>query len=152
MAELLLDYCGMSLPFPAWVFLNCSDAAVPCCCQGDHVVAMVFAVVWSAVAFPCCHAAAVSLLWFCRAALLMLTLHLAYFDKYDLCPCRSSNLPPAAGHWVTFTPLTGLLSTLLFHPLDSSIFLTKLSSRSSTLFLLLFFISTFFTKRRKPQA
>lgn len=55
---------------------------------------------------------------------------------YKLCPCRSSCPPPAAGHWVTFTPLTGLLSTLLFLPLDSSIFLTKLSHRSSTLFLL----------------
>lgn len=63
---------------------------------------------------------------------------------YDLCPCRSSCSPPAAGHWATFTPLTGLLSTLLFLPLDSSIFLTKLSHRSSTLFLLLSFISTWF--------
>ena len=50
----------------------------------------------------------------------------------DLCPCRSCP-PPAAGHWAIFTPPTGLLSTLLFLPLDSSMFLTELSHRSSTL-------------------
>lgn len=76
---------------------------------------------------------AVVLLCCCRAG--------ALWSVYDLCPCRSSCPPPAAGHWVTFTPPTGLLSTLLFLPLDSSIFLTKLGHRSSTLFLLWYFLS-----------
>lgn len=54
---------------------------------------------------------------------------------YDICPCRTSCPPPAAGHWATFTPLTGLLYTLLFLPLDSSSYLTKLRRRSFTLSL-----------------
>lgn len=82
-----------------------------------------------AVVLACCYCCCAGPLW----------------PVYDLCPCRSSCPPPAAGHWATFTPLTGLRSTLLFLPLDSSIFLTKLGHRSSMLFLLLSFISTWFS-------
>lgn len=127
----------------ALVLLYCSDAAVPLSSQGDEFAAMLLP--WFCFGFGVllpfpvamqllCHRCGFALLlccfrcWWCWAGPL--------WPMYDLCPCRSSCPPPAAGHWATFTPLTGLLSTLLFLPLDSSIFLTKLSHRSSTLFLL----------------
>ncbi len=125
--------------------------AYPRCCQGDD--AMVLPWFWSVVAvclLPCsrsvisCFSLAAVLnlgCWCCWAGPL--------WPLYDICPCRSSCPHPAVGHWATFTPLTGLLSTLLFLPLDSSIFLTKLSHRSSTLFFLLSFISTSFSFSRE---
>lgn len=104
--------------------------SLPCCCYG---FALVLECCCLSLFVPCC-------------CCVVFGVGVAEQAHFDLCmnsaPCRSSCPPPAAGHWATFTPLTGLLSTLLFLPLDSSIFLTKLSHRSSTLFLLLSFIST----------
>lgn len=155
----LLYKCAIMRPILVSVLLCCSDVAVaramtllPCCCHGFLLR------FWIVVAFPCCHAASACVIAvgvFCIAVVLFSGCCCragALWPVYDLCPCRSSCPLPAAGHWATFTPLTGLLSTLLFLPLDSSIFLSKLSHRSSTLFLLLFLISTWFSLVQENSA
>lgn len=99
----LLYKCGVTWPTLSLV-LYCSNAAVPRCCQGDDFAAMLLPWFWfwfwSVVAFPCCHAAALSSLWFCLAAVLFSVLVLLSRPHFDLYVTSA-----LVGHHVPFQPL-----------------------------------------------